>query len=153
MGLNYGETFTNLLAGGLIGVSLILVIAICVFVILLLIGRIALFKKAGIAGWKAIIPFYSDYIMDVKVCGLHWAFFIAEEFLTFGSWTQVINIIIRAMRYYNLAIKCHSDKIPTTIFGALFPSVIEMIYGFSSQKTYDGNEPVGNCGFFNSIVK
>lgn len=153
MNPNYGEVFTNLLAGGFLGFSLILAIAILVFVILLLIGRIALFRKAGIAGWKAIIPFYSDYVMDVKVCGLHWAFFVAEEFLTFGSWTQVINVVIRAMRYYNLAKKCHKDAIPTTIFGALFPSIVEMVYGISSSYEYDQNEPVGNCGFFNKVVK
>lgn len=147
------ELLSNLFAGTLAGTALILLILLIVLVIMLLVGRIALFSKCGIAGWKAIVPFYSDYVMDVQICGLHWAFFIAEEFLTFGTYSWLVKTIIEAMRYYNLAVKFHKDTIPTTIFGALFPSIIEMVYGFSSSNVYDSNEPVGNCGFFNRVVK
>lgn len=151
--MELNELLTSLIAGGFIGIAMIIAIAIIVFVILLLIGRIALFRKCGFAGWKAIIPFYSDYVMDVQICGIHWAFYIAEEFLTFGTYTWVVKAIIEAMRYYNLAVKFHEDTIPTTIFGTLFPSIVEMIYGFSSKKVYDASEPVGSCGFFNRVIK
>ena len=143
------DAVLNTAMAGLVGVYIVLVIVIIIFLVCLLIGRIALFRKCGEAGWKAIIPFYSDYVMDVKVCGLHWALFVAEEFLTFGTFTWIVKTIILAMRYYNLAIKCHKDPIPTTIFGALFSSIIEMVYGLGSTYTYDANEKVGNLGFFN----
>lgn len=150
---NLSDALSTIIAGGFVGISAVFIVVILVLVIMLLLGRIWLFKKCGQAGWKAIIPFYSDYVMDCKVCGLHWAFFVAEEFLTFGTATQLVNVVIRAMRYYNLAIKCHKDPIPSTIFGALFPSIVEMVYGFGSSYEYDVNEPVGNCGFFNKVVK
>lgn len=143
-----GALGTTFAAIGLAGIVVLLALLIC-----LLLGRIWLFRKCGQAGWKAIIPFYSDYVMDCKVCGLHWAFFVAEAFLTFGGYTWLVTAVIRALRYYNLAIKCHKDPIPSTIFGALFPSIVEMVYGFGSTYQYDENEPVGNCGFFNRIVK
>ena len=133
MNSSASEVLLNLLAGGFIGFNLLLLIGLVIFVVCLLIGRIALFRKCGIAGWKAIIPLYSDYIMDVKVCGLHWALFIAEEFLTFSTYTWLVKTVIDAMRYYNLAIKCHKDPVPTTIFGALFSSIVEMVYGLGSS--------------------
>lgn len=151
------ENFSEALVASLAGLSVGLIVIICVIslalVICLLIGRIKLFKKCGQAGWKAIIPFYSDYVMDCKICGLHWAFFVVEEFLTFGTYTQLVNVIIRSLRYYNLAVKCRKDSPATTIFGALFPSVVEMIYGFGSSYVYYENEPVGNCGYFNKVIK
>lgn len=150
---NFSEAVISGLAGGAIGLALIFIIVLLVLLICLLIGRIMLFRKCGQAGWKAIIPFYSDYVMDCKVCGIHWAFFVAEVFLTFGGYTWLVTAFIRAMRYYNLAIKCHKDAVPSTIFGALFPSIVEMVYGFGSSYQYDASEPVGNCGFFNKVVK
>ena len=147
------DVVLNTALAGFVGVYFILVIVLLIFLVCLLIGRIALFKKCGEAGWKAIIPFYSDYVMDVKICGLHWALYVAEEFLTFNVATQFVNILIRALRYYNLSKKFHKDPVPTTIFGALFSSIVEMVYGLGSSYTYDANEPVGNLGFFNRIVK
>lgn len=143
------DAVLNTAMAGLVGVYFIFVIIIFVFLVCLLIGRIALFRKCGEAGWKAIIPFYSDYVMDVKICGLHWAVYIAEEFLTFNTYTWIIKTLILAMRYYNLGKKFHKDIVPTTIFGALFSSIVEMVYGLGSTYTYDANEKVGNLGFFN----
>lgn len=153
MSSNTIEVLTNLLAGGAVGFSLIFLIGLIVLLVFLLIGRIVLFTKCGVSWWKAIIPFYSDYVMDVQICGLHWALYIVDEFLSFGMFTRLIDRLVWALRYYNLAKKCHRDPIPATIFGALFPTVVEMVYGFSSNCTYDANEPVGNCGFFNRVVK
>ena len=61
------EAVVNSILAGFVGVYVVFLIAIIIFLICLLIGRIALFKKCGEAGWKAIIPFYSDYVMDVKI--------------------------------------------------------------------------------------
>lgn len=133
--------------------AIVIFVVSLVFLVCLALGRIWLFKKCGQSWWKAIIPIYSDYVMDCKVCGLHWAFFIAEALLSFEAYTRLVSLVIYAMRYYNLAKKFHKDPIPSTIFGAIFSSIVEMVYGFGSTYQYDENEPVGNCGFFNKVVK
>lgn len=53
----------GLLAAGLIagGAMTILLMGV-VFVVLLIIARWKIFTKAGEAGWKSIIPIYSDYV-------------------------------------------------------------------------------------------
>lgn len=147
------EAVVNSILAGFVGVYVVFLIAIIIFLICLLIGRIALFKKCGEAGWKAIIPFYSDYVMDVKICGLHWAFFVVEAFLGFGVYTRIVSVFIYAMRYYNLSKKFHKDTVPTTIFGAIFSSIVEMVYGLGSTYTYDASVQVGNCGFLNNPNK
>ena len=53
-------------AGGVMGVimaSLMMVMVIgLIFAVLTIIARWKIFTKAGEAGWKSIIPIYSDYI-------------------------------------------------------------------------------------------
>lgn len=46
------------------------------FVVLWGIGRMRLFQKAGIAGWKAWIPFYRDYVLCEITMGKGWYFII-----------------------------------------------------------------------------
>lgn len=41
-------------------------------------GLWKLFTKAGQAGWKAIIPYYADWVLMKDVCGLHWGWFVTS---------------------------------------------------------------------------
>lgn len=49
--------------GGAIGASIMMIALVCVAIaVLTIIARWKIFTKAGEAGWKCIIPIYSDYI-------------------------------------------------------------------------------------------
>ena len=59
MGANIGESIF-LLVMTLLGVLLMLG---AVSLVLIVVGRWKIFKKAGLEGWKALIPFYADYCL------------------------------------------------------------------------------------------
>lgn len=153
MSFDLTDTILNIFMGTSIFIVLSILIGLIVFLVLIIVGRWKLFTKAGIDGWKSIIPIYSDYIFIVKVCKLHWAFFVVVVFLTFGGVTVFINKFVYALCFYNLATICHKDKVATTIFGALFTGIVTMVYGISNSTVYDLTEAVGNCGFLNRVVK
>lgn len=126
--------YLSLFEGLALGTLLIVMVVLLGFYIIYVIGLARLFKKAGIEGWKAIIPVYNDYLFTCKVCGLHWAWFVGTivgSFLTLeGSVLAIFRIFVKAMSFYNLAIKCNKEIPPTMIFGALFPEIVTMVYGF-----------------------
>lgn len=126
-------------------------IFVFVFIILGLIGRIMFFKKAGQPGWKAIIPFYSQYVLDVDICQLHWAFFLLEIVLTAGGVSALLTLVIRAMRFYNISLKCHKDPALLTIFGTIFGDLVLIICGFAYKIKYDKKVKVSNCSFFDKL--
>lgn len=73
---------TNALEGLLAGASITLVILailgaliLCALGVLLIISYCKLFKKAGEAWWKALIPLYNSWI-ETKISGLAWWWFI-----------------------------------------------------------------------------
>ncbi len=50
-------------AAGFIGASIMMILLfLAVFYVLLIIARWKIFTKAGVEGWKSIIPIYSDYV-------------------------------------------------------------------------------------------
>lgn len=67
-----GAVAAGAIAGGLMTIGLISI----VFWILLIVARWKIFTKAGEAGWKSIIPVYSDYVqwrIAWNKTGLFWA--------------------------------------------------------------------------------
>lgn len=143
----------SFLDGVAFGLIILMFIVLIAAVIVYVLGLAKLFQKAGIEGWKAIIPFYSDYLFVCKVCGLHWAWFAALMLITFTAFESlqiagVLRTFVKAMSFYNLAIKCHKeDKIPSLIFGALFPEITTIVYGFGSSE-YDYYQEVKSSGLF-----
>lgn len=135
-----------------VGFVLIISIALLALIILMIVGRVKLFKKCGHPGWKAIVPFYTDYVFFTQICGLHWAWAaacIVTSVLSLESVTiRVLTLLVDAFGFYNLAIKCHKDKIATMIFGALFPHIIVMVYGLNKDITYYPYEEVKQSGLF-----
>ena len=120
---------------------LIFVIVICVG---LIIGRWMLFTKAGQAGWKSIIPFYSEYVYIVDVCKCHWALFLLEILF---FWFPPAMIFINAMVNYNLAVKTHQS--PTAfIWFTLFGVPVDSILGLCRKSyKYNADEPSSEFGF------
>lgn len=114
-------------------------------------GRCILFKKCGVAWWKAIIPFYGTYVFFVEICGLHWAWFVAYILIdgaTVSSNTvQLLNMFVKAMAFYNLAIRCNRDKIPAMIFGGIASPIMTMVYALSNLD-YHKEIEVKSSGIF-----
>lgn len=137
----------------LIGVGLTTVILlICLlFLVLYLIARVKLFKKCGKNGWKAIVPFYTTYVEKVEIEGLHWAWALADILISIYSINSrlvvIFRVFLKAISFYNLAIRCGRDEKVSAIFGALFPEIMIMVYGFSNID-YDQNIEVKESGIF-----
>lgn len=157
---NFSEVLSALLVTQFFGwfIFIVVIVVLAVFTPFI-IGRIFLFKKCGKAWWKAIIPVYGTYVQDVEIAGLHWAFFLVEEILIFFPtksfyWiSSLLTIVVKAMSFYNLAKKCHKDPIAPAILGGIVPGIFTMIYGFSQNTIFDQNVEVGNCSFFDNIIK
>lgn len=144
--------YSNIFAGVALGVVVVALLIVLVFYIFYVIGLAKLFKKAGIEGWKAIIPFYSDYLFTCKVCGLHWAWYVG---LLVGSFAVasdatvlvILRLFVKCMSFYNLAIRCNKEIPPTLIFGTLFPEITTMVYGYGKAEL-DPYKEVKSSGLF-----
>lgn len=125
-------------------IMFVLAVLVVLILIGLFVGRWMLFTKAGQAGWKAIIPFYSEYVFIVDVCKCHWILFLLELLL---FWNIPVLIFINTMINYNLGIKTHQS--PTafiwfTVFGVPLDSIMGLC-----RKSYEYNpdEPSSRFGF------
>jgi len=136
-----------------VGISfvMLLVLLLCSLWLIIIIARCKLFVKCGYAWWKAIIPIYRKYIFIVKICGLHWAWFIASVISLFiaveANVVALIRLFVNAMSFYNLAIRSEKDKTEAMIFGAIVPGIMTMIYGFSRLE-YNDDIDVKESGVF-----
>lgn len=144
--------YMNVLGSVAIGTAIVLIVFVLLFALIYVIGLAKLFKKCGIAGWKAIIPFYSDYIFTCQICGLHWAWYVGllVGTLCLASDATVLvalRLFVKCMSFYNLAIKCNKDIPPTLIFGTLFPEITTMVYGYGSAVV-DPYKEVKKSGLF-----
>lgn len=70
--LTQSSELMEMLAGFGIGLYLVSLV-ICV---VCLIAAAKIFSKAGIAGWKVIVPFYSNYLQYKLVFGNGWLFLL-----------------------------------------------------------------------------
>lgn len=123
--------------------------------VLLILGIVAkwrIFKKAGKKGWEAIIPFYSDYVL-VEIAGLNWWWFfflILDLTLTFDNSNislDIISFIGKLNCYYNIAKRFGKDK-NTSIFAGIFNYIFMLIFGFSKNEVYNKNIVVNPNGIF-----
>lgn len=149
------ENFANVLIDiaaslGVAAVTAILLASLALLVFLI-IGRVKLFKKCGQAGWKAIIPFYSSYVLIKDICCLHTVWAVAAVIMSFISIESTAFLIlakfIDAMSFYNLAIKTKQDKVVTTVFGALTPAITIMVIGLNKSQ-YDPSIETRQHGMF-----
>lgn len=60
-----------------LGALVILMILAIIIVVFFYVGLAKIFKKAGYPMWTAIIPIYNIYLFVVKICKIHWAWFVA----------------------------------------------------------------------------
>jgi len=100
------------------------------------IGLFGMFKKAGIEGWKAFIPFYNTWLMvDKMELKKHWFFFqlipIAGQFVT-------IWLCIKFVEHFGRFSVLHHAA---TVF---FPFVYFPYLGFSKNERFSGIAIVKN---------
>lgn len=149
--IDLNNIFGSIIA--VIGLTLfiVMVLAILAFCIAFLVAQCKLFAKCGYEWWKAIIPFYSEYVFFVNICGLHWAWFAGWLAVTFVSINHIVVrafiLFVNAAAYHNLAIRFDKDKTASMIFGALFPKIVNFVYAFGKGQ-YDGTIPVKESGLF-----
>lgn len=145
LGVTLGALLDTAVGLVIVGISL-------VFVIIAVVGQCRLFVKCGQEWWKAIIPFYSSYIFTVKICEMHWAWFVATllvdlSIVEAGNIAVILRMFVKAMCFYNLGLKGRRDPVVSLIFGALFPEITTCVYGFGSY-TYDPYVEVKQSGLF-----
>lgn len=130
----------------MMGVILLLAVG---YYALTCLGRMQLFKKAGVEGYKAWIPFYRDYELCRITMGRGWYFI-------FG-FIPVISFFMRGV--YALEVMLSYGQ--NLLFGVLyfcFPTVAELVAGFGGAR-YRGSQDLekqirdmldGNGGNWNS---
>ena len=140
-------------------VTTLLIISLVVW-ILLIIARWKIFTKAGEAGWKSIIPIYSDYIqwrISWKKIGLFWAaialaivggVMVSMSGVTSGSASPnmvlaglglILVIVAAVMNYisiYKLMV-AFGHGAGWFILSILFTNIMLLVLGFGSSQ-YSG---------------
>ena len=112
------------------GAYVFLLIVASPFLILCAVGTWRLFQKAGEEGWKALIPFYSSYIM-LKISGRP-GWWLVWLFLPGASWIVGVGIIIDF-------IKCYGKfSIRDRAAAVLLPFIYLPKWGFESKTVYLG---------------
>lgn len=113
--------------------ELLSVILISLLVIVLpSIGLFGMFRKAGVPGWKALIPFYNTWVMlDIAQRPKHWFFW---QFIPVVGWFVTLGIIIEFVKPFG-KFKFYQHGLAT--IGGLFylPYV-----GFNKKDTFIGVE-------------
>ena len=89
-----------------------------------------IFQKAGIEGWKALIPFYSTYLL-LEVAGYN-GWFVLLSFVPYAS------IVVAVLLALGLA-KNFGKSVLFAIFGLLIFSIVGyLMLAFSSDKYLGG---------------
>lgn len=121
------------------------------FCVIYFICKWKVFQKAGQKGWVALIPIYSIYVFIVKICGIHWAFFILLLLGFINPYTSIASIFILTMCFYNLAKRFNRNRVLASLSSILFAPLIIVAYGLLKECVYNSKIKVSNCGYFNQI--
>lgn len=130
------------LLGGALIFFLLIIIAIVVFQI---IAMVKVYKKAGKAGWEAIVPYYNSWVL-CEIAGVKWWFFLIMAATTICGMLGLImleplaTLVSLAGSFvvnYNLALKFGKDGIGYGIGLTLLPVVFYAILGFGDAAFND----------------
>ena len=97
-----------------------------VLYVLLIIGIWKVFEKAGVAGWKSLIPFYNIFVLITKIANKPWWWFIL-------IFIPVVNVIVVFL--INIAVARAFGK--SFLFGvglAFLGFIFYLILGFGDIK-------------------
>lgn len=111
----------EVLAG--LGVGLYLaMLALCVVI---LIASAKIFSKAGIAGWKVIVPFYSNYLQYKLVFGNGWLFLL--------NLIPFVGYVMPCVLEWKLA-KVFGKGTGFALLSLFFSPITRMILGFGDSE-------------------
>ena len=149
MNMNFDVTGENALFGGLaafLGGALIffllIVIAIVVF---LIIAMVKVYKKAGKAGWEAIIPYYNNWVL-CEIAGVKWWFFLIMAanaicgilgLIVLEPLAMLVSLAGSFAVHYNIALKFGKDGVGYGIGLTLLPVVFYPILAFGNATFND----------------
>lgn len=138
----------------LAGFFLVLIVIALIALIYGLIVNILLYKKCGQAGWKAIIPFYSNWVLLVDICKLHWIVFVVtlaygllSGVAVLGTILGLASIFAYVCTNYNLAKKFGKDT-GFAVGLTLLPVIFYSILAFSKNAVYNADAETKNVAFF-----
>ena len=113
-------------SGALAAGGVVYLIVCLVILVLLIIAFWKIFEKAGEAGWKSIIPFYSTYLITKIACGNGWLFLLM---LIPGVGTLIWDILISIKLS-----KAFGHGIGFTLGLIFIPNIFYLILGFGSDQ-------------------
>lgn len=101
-----------------ISIVILILLACCI-------GRMRMFQKAGVAGWKAWIPFYRDYVLCEITMGKGWYFL-------FG----LIPLLYPVMRViYAIEVTlCYGKEVLFGVLYFFFPWLCELVIGLGGSQ-------------------
>ena len=152
--LNNNSHLLEGLTGGLLILTLVLFLIFIAALVVIVIGEVKLFQKAGKPGWAAIVPFYSTYVL-VEISGLNWWYFLIAisgaifNILGIDGLAPVTLIASRAVNFfifYNLGKKFKKDPTTYGVLGIFFPGILTAVLGFSKEAKYDSSVVVSPNG-------
>ena len=119
--------------------------------VITIIGEYKMFEKAGVEGWKAIIPFYNMYVAGVEVGKLNSGWGLAAAL---GALIPIVGPLIALFASINInyavAKKFGADD-TGVILTIIFPPIMYCVYGFG-KATYKRNVDVPEHGLFGGVV-
>lgn len=123
------------IVGILGGILIVWMLVVLILSIFSLICMWKVFVKAGIPGWKAIIPFYNVYCLCKLTWGVGWLFLLLflPMWFDFFTWVVLIGFMVT---YWKLA-KQFGKGDGFAIGTALLPIVFLAILAFG-DATYTG---------------
>ena len=98
------------------------------------IGMYGMFKKAGVAPWKAFIPFYNTWII-CELCGIHKVWFWLQFIPFAGQFITIWMTIIFVMHFGKFGLIDHA-------LTAILPFIYLPYVGFSDKVRYIGAEGI-----------
>ncbi|MBQ7240511.1 MAG: zinc ribbon domain-containing protein [Bacilli bacterium] len=104
-----------------------------------------LFEKAGVAGWKILIPVYNAYVLTVEVAKLDvmWFIMLFASILPFFGW--IVAMLASINISYSVCRRFTKEK-DMQIIGTIFFGIFVFIFGFGKYKYDNGN--YSKHGFF-----
>lgn len=94
-----------------------------------LLGLFLIFRKAGVAPWKALIPIY-NIVVWIKICGKSWKWYIYMLIPAINIFTFLLLVVESAKTF-------HRYGFWEQTFAVIFPWIYLPILGFSRLQYFD----------------
>lgn len=96
-----------------------------IMVAIMIVAMWKMFEKAGVEGWKAVIPFYNIYVAFKLFWGNGWLCLLLV--------VPVVGIIVAFINYYKMA-KAFGHGIGYTLGLIILPYIFAPILGFNKDE-------------------